>query len=462
MNPTITLTSDGHGTLTIDGAQPLTVTADTPDQASQQLIRRAARFATSTHQNLTVTITDDESTTHVDVTADGHTSQPRPAPTPEDPAEEPQPVQDGSVETPQHEAGYAELMASLGGKIVPAGHDGQDGSAHSPLTPDSQPQGPQRGAPVNTDDDKDPTPPRRSFLTPNTYEEPAQHGWRGFINHLGLRISPSTQEKAERQDVQTVSQHWPGPRVIVVVNQKGGANKTPTTILLSAVLALYGGAGVCAWDTNQLQGTLGWRTQQGPHEATAKHLLADAHRLLGVEAQSADLAHFVHHQSADKFDVLRSQPLMLDADRRFTPDEVDLVRQVLSKYFRVIVVDTSNDPSDPAWLEIVSRADQLVVATTEVEDRAEAGRLLLEDLSKRGTHYQQLATNAVAVVSQADQRASKPQVDAIVDGYHDLVRDVVKIPHDRAMIRGWLRWNTLQDPTRRAWLRAAAAVARGL
>lgn len=37
--------------------------------------------------------------------------------------------------------------------------------------------------------------------------------------------------------------------------RKGG--QTPTTVLLSAVFARYGGAGVVAWDANQTRGTLG-------------------------------------------------------------------------------------------------------------------------------------------------------------------------------------------------------------
>ncbi|MFD0760440.1 AAA family ATPase [Arthrobacter ulcerisalmonis] len=81
-------------------------------------------------------------------------------------------------------------------------------------------------------------------------------------------MSPSESERAERSDVLAVSQHWPGPRTIAVVNGKGGAGKTPTTVLLAAVFARHGGAGVLTWDNNQTRGTLGWRTEQGPHEAT--------------------------------------------------------------------------------------------------------------------------------------------------------------------------------------------------
>ena len=259
-----------------------------------------------------------------------------------------------------------------------------------------------------------------------------------------------------------VSQHWPGPRTIVVANGKGGVGKTPTTVLLSAVFARYGGAGVIAWDANQTRGTLGWRTEQGPHEATVLDLLPQAHRLLGSSAQSADLAHFVHHQTADRYDVLRSQPLVLAAEQRVTPQDIDLIWNVAGKYYRLVVIDTGNDESDPVWLQVIEHADQLVVPTSTRADHAEAGALLLDALRRRDDRSRQLADGAVAVITQADPRASKTDITAITDGYTGLVREVVTIPHDPAIVDGQLTWDNLHPATRRAWLRAAAAVAQGL
>ena len=189
--------------------------------------------------------------------------------------------------------------------------------------------------PATPDPDTPPTislmPPRRSFLDEQAPEEPARQGWRGLFTSLGLRIAPGPAERAERADIQAVSQHWPGPRTIAVVNGKGGASKTPTTILLSAVLARYGGAGVLAWDNNQTRGTLGWRTEQGPHDATVLDLLPHTDRLLGTQAQSADLAQFMHHQTGDRFDVLRSQPLELAAAQRVNATDVDAIHAVAVK-----------------------------------------------------------------------------------------------------------------------------------
>lgn len=190
---------------------------------------------------------------------------------------------------------------------------------------------------------------------------------------------------------------------------------------------------------------------------------------MGTGAQSADLAHFVHHQTSDRYDVLRSQPIQLAADQRVNPADVDNLWNVMAKYYRLVVVDTGNDESDPVWLQAVEHADQIVVPTTTRADHAEAGALLLDALRARDERSRRLAdqavtivTQAVTIVTQADPRATKNDVAAIVNGYTDLAREVVTIPHDPAIVDGTLRWDALRPSTRRAWLRAAAAVARGL
>lgn len=303
---------------------------------------------------------------------------------------------------------------------------------------------------------------RRSFLTQEQTEEPATQGWRGFLTRIGIRVAPSADERSERADVRAVSQHWPGPRTIAVVNGKGGASKTPSTILLSAVFARYGGAGVLAWDNNQTRGTLGWRTEQGPHEATLLDLLPQAEHLLSTSAQSADLAHFVHHQTRDRFDVLRSQPMVLADQQRVEPADVDAIWRLAAKYYRLILLDSGNDEADPMWLRMIDHTDQLVVVTTTRDDHAEAGALLLEALAQRDQRSAQLAEQAVAIVSQADPKARPEELRDIATGYRTLAREVVTIPHDPAMVDGLLRYGSLRLTTQRAWLAAGAAVARGL
>ena len=215
-----------------------------------------------------------------------------------------------------------------------------------------------------------------------------------------------------------------------------------------------------AADGNVTRGTLGWRTEQGPHEATILDMVPEIDRLMDPEARNGDVAAFTHHQTVDQFDVLRSNPLLVSTEQKLTPAQLDGVQQVLTRYYRMIVWDTGNDEGDELWLRIVSHADQIVVATTTRPDHAEAGRLLLEGLARRDERGAALAANAVVVVSQAD----KEEVSALslVEGFRASAREVVTIPYDKAMREQWLRSDKLAPATRAAWLHAAAAVARGL
>lgn len=344
----------------------------------------------------------------------------------------------------------------------------------SPAMPTAEGTPAEPGAPVEIEPDNQleaaptPAPPvtrrelRRSFLTHEQAEEPATKGWQGLLCRLGFRLKPSETERQERADVSAVSQHWPGPRTIAIVNGKGGAGKTPTTVCLSAVFARYGGAGVLAWDNNQTRGTLGWRSEQGPHNATLLELLPQVDRLLGTGAQSADLAHYVHHQTRDRYDVLRSKPMELASAQRVDAHDVDAIHQVASKYYRLIFIDSGNDESDPMWRRMIDHTDQLVVATTTRDDHAEAGALLLEALAERDERSANLADHAIVVVTQADSKASAQDLTSVATGYKDLARAAVTIPFDPAMVDGLLRYDALRPATQRAWLRAAAAVAEGL
>ncbi|MBT1634677.1 MinD/ParA family ATP-binding protein [Clavibacter michiganensis] len=303
---------------------------------------------------------------------------------------------------------------------------------------------------------------RQSFLTREEVEEPATQGMRGTLTRLGIRMSPSEAERREREWTRLVSQHWPGPRTVAVVNGKGGVGKTMSTICLASVFARHGGAGVLAWDNNQTRGTLGWSTEQGPHDASILDLLPQVDRLLGTGAQSADLAHFVHHQTRDRYDVLRSKPEVLATQQRFDDTTVDLIHAVAAKFYRLVLIDSGNDETDPMWLRAIERADQIVVPTIGEAKAAESAALLIEGLAERGGHFADLAERAVVVVSAHKHDLAPAELAKISDGFAPLARDVVTVPYDPALGADVLNYGALRASTQRAWLRAGAAVARGL
>ena len=301
---------------------------------------------------------------------------------------------------------------------------------------------------------------RQSLLEEITTQGPAHHGVRGMLNAMGLKLAPSKAELMERENITKISRHWVGPRTIAVVNGKGGSSKTPSTILLAALLARYGGGNVIAWDNNSTRGTLGWRTESGGHDATVADLLPRASHLLGNEARASDLEAFTHHQSVDRFDVLRSDPTQLASEQ--PADEVSFraVHAVLARYYRIILIDTGNDESLPAWSSMIERTDAIVVPTITRPEHAESARLLLDGLARSGRHGERLAEQATVIVSQAS--ASEPSPAHYVEIFNGMARCAVGIPYDPAMSNSPLLLDSLGAASRRAWLAAGAAMTDAL
>ncbi|MBO0596756.1 ATPase [Nesterenkonia sp. E16_7] len=462
----ISITDDGTATLHGEGMEPQTIVAGTYHQAQTEAIDALVERARAAGEKL-YAVTDETPPTTLLIEPRGTVT---PVPADQVPNSSPAPAQ-SEPEQPN----AAPAAAAAPAEPKPAAQPVEPTppptaaslAAASPAEPSTQ--APARPNPLTADSTSAPAASRRqvreqrqSFLNQEQREQPATEGWRGVLASMGIRIAPSEAEKAQRIDRQAVSQHWPGPRTIAIVNGKGGASKTPTTILLSAVFARFGGGGVLAYDNNQTRGTLGWRTEQGPHDATILDLLPKANDLLSTGAQSADLAHFVHHQTTDRYDVLRSKPVALADAQRVDAGDVDAIHQVTSKFYRLIFIDSGNDESDPLWKRMIDLSDQLVVATTTKDEHAEAGALLLEALADRDERSAALADEAVVVVSESNNSARPTEAEEVRNGFSKLAREAVAIPYDPAMVDGVLHYDALRSSTQRAWLRAAAAVARGL
>lgn len=360
---------------------------------------------------------------------------------------------DGRIETaecdpPPPAPGKPQASQRLASAVAPAASAPATGPA---ATPPAAAAAPTPSAPAVP----------QSFLPETAPTVSPRSGWRGALARIGLDLKPSTQEIAYRDDVAAVSQHWAGPRTIAIVNGKGGSAKTPHTVGLAAVFARFGGGGVCAWGNHQLRGTLGWHTVQNPHAATTADLLAAAPELLEAGGRLGDLARFVHHQPADMYDVLQADPTKTADRQRSNHHTVSTVHQVLSRYYRLILIDTDNDESAPHWLGMLDHVDLLVVSTTNRDTHAETGRLMLEDLKEhRGPNARELAENAVVLISQADVDEASPA--AYARRFEERGLRTATIPYDRGMKGFKITFDGLAPATQRAYLAAGAVVARAL
>lgn len=302
---------------------------------------------------------------------------------------------------------------------------------------------------------------RTSFIDTTTVHTRPQSGWRALLTRLGFQMAPSPYELARAEWVRAVSRQWAGCRTIAVVNGKGGVGKTMTSAMLAAVLARNGGGSVLAWDNNDTRGTLGWRTEQGAYDTTIRDVLPAAAELLAATASVSDIAGYVHHQTGDRYDVLRSNPELLATDQRIDVDQFDLLMKVAARYYRLVVFDSGNDESADRWIRMIDSTQQLVIPTLATPESAESAALLLEALRHRDEASARLAENAVIVVTQSEP-GSSARVRQIADGFTGWVRAVETVPFDPALKSGALRLDELRPVTRDAWLRVASAASDGL
>ncbi|WP_348786999.1 AAA family ATPase [Leifsonia sp. NPDC080035] len=415
--------TDATGELVVDGAREEFAEAST-DHLREAVLRRVGEIAASVGRPVQLMVSDEEGDWLLVVHPDGSIGDEEALP-----------------------EGAAAESATEGASVADAADDATASeSRHAPVTLLPRP-----------------APERESFLyVENPRPDRAKQGVRGALARAGIPLAPSAAELRERAELDAVSRHWAGPRTIAIVNGKGGANKTPTTALLAAVFARNGGSGVLAWDNNETRGTLGWRTEQDAHDATVQSLLPATESLLSAGARTADIGHFVHHQNADKYDVLRSNPTMLATEQRISSADFDRLHEVATKFYRLVIIDSGNDESAERWLRMIDHTDQLVIATTALGEHAEAGALLLEALMQRDAQSARLARDAVVIVSQSERTGPASDVRRVAAGFEPLARRAVTIPFDPEMHGGRLSFETLAPKTRRAWLHAAAAVAEGL
>jgi MinD-like ATPase involved in chromosome partitioning or flagellar assembly len=303
--------------------------------------------------------------------------------------------------------------------------------------------------------------PRHSFIESSSAGAVERSGWRRLAASLGLRGRETATQQARREAIGLVSRHWAGHRSIAVANGKGGVGKTMTSAMLAAVFARHGGGNVLAWDNNDTRGTLGWRTEQGLYDTTIRDLLPAAPDLLSATAAISDISRYVHHQSADRYDVLRSNPELLATHQRIDQAEFDLLMQVAMHYYRLVVFDSGNDESADRWLRMIDSSHQLVIPTLPSPESAESAALLLEALGQRDRHCAALAANAVVVVTTPEP-ASRSQAAAIAEGFAGRVRAVEIVPFDPALKSGALRFDALSRANQDAWTHVAGAVAAGL
>ncbi|WP_427893568.1 division plane positioning ATPase MipZ [Kribbella sp. GL6] len=337
----------------------------------------------------------------------------------------------------------------------PAGQGGQTGQGGQPLSPAAQhffPQGipgqqaaqqPQQNLSFRTDD--------LIQALPLPREAPAERGVRSM-----LKLRPGTTERSERLARATAATAFRRPVTIVIANPKGGSGKTPTTLLLSGALGQARGGGVVAWDNNELRGNMHLRTHDTNSRSTVTDMLQAMPMLTQPDARLGDVAAYLRHQVSGQYDVLTSATTTY---AQIEAKDFDQVHRLLSRFYKVLVIDTGNNEGSSNWREAMKAADALVIPIKWKSLSCAAAVQMLEELDNQGPEAQRLIRRAVIAVSNGPGDVNKDVEKQLRPYFESRAAAVIDIPTDMHIAaEGPLDHSALQPATRRAALELAAKV----
>ncbi len=277
---------------------------------------------------------------------------------------------------------------------------------------------------------------------------------------LGLvRMTPGRKEHEYISSIETVRRNFGGLRQVTVVNPKGGAGKTVAVLMVAMTFGQKRGGYVLAWDNNETQGTLGMRAQQDFHNRTVRDMLRDLDHFRGPTGRVGDLSQYVRSQGEAMFDVLASDE-SATAGEMLTANAFRDIREVVSRFYKLIIVDTGNNVRAQNWQAAIDATDQLVITMSARNDSAETAARMLDHLEQTGRH--QLVRRAVSVVSMPPSRKDI-DLPAIQRHFSARTRAVLLAPYEGLIDSGEpIRYSLLTQATRDAWLKIGSAVAEGL
>ncbi len=308
-----------------------------------------------------------------------------------------------------------------------------------------------------------PTPPPApatglAAAAPSVTADPARWGWRGRVRRLTgglIKPRPGREEARHRLAEVAVRQHIGGARLVMVANPKGGAGVTTAALMLAHTFATLRGGSTVAWDNNEARGTLADRAEVTAPATTVWHLLGAFEQLAGPSGSAGDMAHYLRSQPS-KADVLAAD---LDAARReqIGAGECGRLGLLLSRYYRLTVMDTGNNPRAGNWQWAAHCADVLVVPITLDPDVAQMAAWMLDGLAASGRA--DLVADAVTVIRPSAAAPSGETRARVLEYFAARTALVVEVPFDAQLAGGTpVVYGRVSERSRQAWVAAAAAV----
>lgn len=252
-----------------------------------------------------------------------------------------------------------------------------------------------------------------------------------------------------------------------MANPKGGSRKTTSTWMLGHTMGTIRGGAVVAWDANETMGTLSDRGMQDRHSSTVVDLIEQAAPSFGsVDGiRLGALDAYVRPQGDSHFDLLASDE---DPTRQdiVGADNFRAVHEILSRFYRLILLDTGNNIRAEHFTEALEHTDQLVIPVAAGRDSAAVAQKMMRSLIATG--HRDLVRGAVVLMHDLEpaESADPGYLHVAQDIARDLepqVAAVIPVPFDPALKEGArIEPTALSEVTRTAYRRAAAAIAHSL
>ena len=275
----------------------------------------------------------------------------------------------------------------------------------------------------------------------------------GFVN-----LGPSSKDQDEAELERRIARPLSGSFNTAILSLKGGIGKTSTTVGVGMILAEYRGDHPCAIDANPDSGDLAERAlgemlYQKVKPRTVTDIVRDLDRITSLTT----LTDYMHHANRLHLVAGEQDPALSDA---LTAAEYLKIKQLVSQYYSVTLTDCGTGVSHPAMAGVLPEATNLVIASGYAVSGAKRARNTLQWLADHG--YENLARNAIVVVTDKDQVSSRVNKRAIEEHLAGYCRQLITVPHDRAVADGdRVSLDKISASTRRAYKEIAAAIVDG-
>ncbi|WP_235835583.1 MULTISPECIES: MinD/ParA family protein [Arthrobacter] len=286
-------------------------------------------------------------------------------------------------------------------------------------------------------------------------------GFRGMLYKLtggAWNLGPSAKQREEDELARRISRQLQGSYNTAVLSLKGGIGKTSTTVGVGLTLAEFRGDPPCAIDANPDSGDLVERALgEGIYQKATPRTITDLLKNVENVDSLTALARYMHHAGRLHLIAGEQDPEVSDS---LTAEEYLRIRQLISAYYSVALTDCGTGVTHNAMKGILQSADNLIIAAGYAVSGAKRARSTLQWLASHG--YEDLARNAIVVITDKDEVSSRVDKNAIEEHLAGICRQLIAVPHDRGVADGDLvTLDVLRPDTRRAYKEIAAAIVDG-